>query len=152
MHRPEPSGTRPAQQAQEERLSLIVARMAQCHGVGAEMDSGLLKKCMTRGAGRVFDRAPFPSRDFPYVRAVDHQGPVQRLGQFDAKRLVAVSVSSQLMVEMRQAEEATAALAVEFVKEMGQRDRVGSARNRRHHGCFRGQEVRAPNRFSNAAQ
>ena len=57
MHRREPFRAGAAQQPQQKRLRLIVARMAHGHGVRVEVRERAIEKLVTRGMRRVFDGA-----------------------------------------------------------------------------------------------
>src|SRR5206468_8106957 len=73
----------------------------------------------------VFDRPIFPPRQLADVCAIDDEPAVQRVSNFDAKRLVAVSLLAQLMIEVRQADQATLAGPIELIEKRSEERRVG---------------------------
>jgi hypothetical protein len=152
MHRTEASGPGAAKEAQQERFRLIVPGMAECYDVSAQLRTGSFQERVTGGSSSVFDRPTAPPRQIPDIRAVDDERAVQRVSNFDAKRLVAVSVLAQFMIEVRQANQAALAQPIELIEQVRQGDRIGPARGRRHHGGCRVKQVVAPDRRANAIQ
>src|SRR6185295_15638932 len=105
VHGPQASRACPPEEPQQERLSLIVARMAQRHDVGLELHPGPIQERVTRGPRGVFDRAVLLACKLADVRAIDDERSLQRFGQSDTKGLVAVRIGAQLVVEVRQTNE-----------------------------------------------
>ena len=77
MHRTQPSRTRAAQQAEQERLRLIVARVAERHDVGVQLDARPLEEAVTRGSRGVFDRTVFAASQVSNVRTINDEGSTQ---------------------------------------------------------------------------
>jgi hypothetical protein len=152
VHRAQPSRTGAAQEAEQERLRLIVARVAERHDVGVQLDARPLEEAVTRGSRGVFDRPAFPASQISDVRTINDEGSSETVSQRDAKRLVTVSFRAQLVVEMSKSHKTALAHPIELGEQVNHCHRVGPARRRRHHGCIRCKQPVAPDRFSNATQ
>jgi hypothetical protein len=57
MHRGEPSGAGPAEQPQQNSLSLVVARVADSDPIGAEVHARAAEELVAGVAGRAFNRS-----------------------------------------------------------------------------------------------
>ena len=108
-------------------------------------DAGALEELVARRARRVFDRTALAARARRDVLAIGDERPAERRG--DVRRRTRSSrsaVGAQLMVEVRDADQAAARRpSSSSSQEVGERDRVGPARQRRDHARVRGAPDRA---------
>jgi hypothetical protein len=95
---------------------LIVARVAERHDVGVQLDARPLEEGVTRGSRGVFDRPVFTASQVSHVRTINDEGSTQMVSQRDAKRLVTVSFRAQLVVEMSQSHETALAQPIELAE------------------------------------
>src|SRR5207253_2542020 len=99
----QPAGAGAAQQTQQKRLGLIVARMAGGDEFGAELEPRALEERMARVSRGVFDRSSFARRFATDVLAPGDEWPAELFGQRPAEGFVGVRPIAKLMVEVRDA-------------------------------------------------
>ena len=100
VHARQAARPRAAQEAEQKRLGLIVARVPERDGVGFEANTRLLEELVARRARGVFKRtAPGPGarRDIVAVRV---KRPAKARRQSSAKGLLVVGRRTQLMIQM----------------------------------------------------
>ena len=95
VHRGEAARPGAAHETQQERLGLIVARVAERHDVGAEVRARALEERVARGSRRVLERARARAGARGDVLAIDEKRPVERCRQVAAEALVAVRPSRE---------------------------------------------------------
>ena len=133
MHRCQPAGACPSQQAEQKRFGLIVTRVAQGGHVRVEVHARSLEKSVPRASRRILDGPPLPSGEISYVLAIDEQRLLEGRGHVGAEPLIAGRGRPQLMVEMRETDDAKLAGQVERAQQVRERDRVGPAGQRDDH-------------------
>ena len=136
-----PRDARAAQEAEQKRLGLIVARVAERDDVGFEAHPRPLEELVARRARGVFERtAPGPGtrRDVVAVRV---KRPAKASRQSSAKGLLVVGRRTQLMIEMDDAGDPQLAALRELAQEESERDRIGAARQRDEHAGIRTRQI-----------
>ena len=79
---------------QQERLRLIVQRVADCNRVRVQPLRGFPKKLVPGAAGGIFNRTLFDARAFRDVAATRVELDVQRCGQRAAELFVGLRIRS----------------------------------------------------------
>ena len=101
-----PRGAGAAQQAQQERLGLIVPRVAERDDVGAEVHARALEERVARRARGVLERPPLaPRARAPTSSRSTRNGQPSDAATPRAEALVVVGRRPQLMIEVRDAGE-----------------------------------------------
>ena len=102
MHRRQAARAGAAQQPQQKRLGLVVARMPEGHEVRVELLPGVFKKLVPRLSRRVLERAPLDSSARPDVLPARRERHTEGTRHRRRKVFVALRlVVAELMVEMR---------------------------------------------------
>ena len=150
MNPAEASRSGAAQQAEQERLGLIVTRMTGRDDVGAELGRDALEELVARlTAGILHRRAELrrPRAHVDEIRAKRHA----RFGrERAAKLLVVVGRSAQAVIEVGHARDRQLAAGLELAQQPQQRDRIRPARERDEHTIARPQQRAATNRVEDA--
>jgi hypothetical protein len=132
VHRRQTPRAGAPREPQQERLGLVVARVAQRDRMGRKMGSGPFEERMSRRAGGRFQGPPFQPGTSGNILPFDADRPAKRFGKPSAKPLVFVGCMSQLMVEMGETDDAQLPFGLKVAQDMRQRDGIGSARKRYH--------------------
>ena len=152
VHPGKPARPRAAREAQEDRLRLIVARMAEGDEIRARASPCAIEEGIARRARRVLDRAPFLNRARADRLAIDEKPTAERLRQAADELLVGVGCRAQLMIEMREGDQLQLAFGVELMQDMRERDRIRSARDRRDHAIARANQIVLTNELADNGQ
>ncbi len=152
MHGCQAAGTRAAQQPKQKRFGLIVARVTERDRVRVEVQARALEEGMPRAMRCILDGPPLASGEISYVVPVDEQWLIEGRRHLCAEPLIARSGRPQLMVEMREADEANLAGQVELAQQVRERDRVGPARQRDDHASIAPRKVMSPDRLPDAIE
>jgi hypothetical protein len=115
---------------QQERLGLVVARVAQRDRLGREMRSGAFEERVSRGAGSRFHGPPFQPGTSCNILTFDADRPAKRFGKPSTEPLVFVCRVSQLMVEMGETGDAQLPLRLKVAQDIREGDGVRPARQR----------------------
>ena len=107
--------------------------MTQGGDVPLEVHARALQESVPRASRRILDGPPLPSGEISYVLAIDEQRLLEGRGHVGAESLIAGRGRPQLMVEMRETDDAKLAGQVERAQQVRERDRVGPAGQRDDH-------------------
>ena len=130
MNRGQTAGPGAADEAEQHRLCLIVARMSDGDDVGLPALADTLEKCVAHLARRLFQRTATPGGDFGDVTEFDVERHPAVFGEARAELGVAIRVgAAQAVVQVGQAGEVNHASGRQFGHQQCQRDRVGPARH-----------------------
>jgi hypothetical protein len=146
VHRSEAARASAPDQAKQERFRLIVFRVAECDDVGARFDASPFEERVARSPRCVFDGPVLARGKRTDIAAIREERPAERSGDIAAEPLVGVGGRAQLMVEMREGDEANLPRGVERSDQVRQRHRIGTAGQRDEDTRTRRRELVAPNR------
>jgi hypothetical protein len=130
VHRCEAPRPGAANQPEEERLGLVVGRVAQCDHVAAKVLPGTLEEGVPCGARRVLNRLPAAPRKRSDIFVPGKEGQAQGRGGLLAKALIGVGGGTELVVEVGDPDQIEHPPVAERPKQVDERHRIGSARNR----------------------
>ena len=117
-----------ANQLQQKCLGLIVAGMADGHAIGADLDGASTQRFVAQPACGILNREALRGRIRPDVHGLDADRQTDCSGKFAAELLVAHRRRPQLMIDVRERDDAEAAMLGELAQEEGQRDGIRAAR------------------------
>ncbi len=147
VHRRETTRAGAAQQTQEERFRLIVARVSQRDGIGRKVRARPLEKRVPRRARRVLDRPPLAPRTRRHIFAFRKQRPAERRRLAADETLLGVGRRTKSMIEMRDAGHLQLARRGELAQQVRERHRIGSARQRHDDARCRTGQIVVANRL-----
>ena len=131
-HGRQPGGARAARQAQQHRLSLIVARVRNGDAIRVDRCDRFLKKPLPRKPACHFERDAMLCRLGGNIDIADHRRHAQPIGERPAKRRVFVGRhAANPMMEVRESREHESVAGGDVAKQQDQRDRIRTSR----HGC-----------------
>src|SRR5262249_33978734 len=139
-----------ANEAEQHRFRLIVARVPDTHQVGTARTARPLEERVARGARRVLDRSPLARCAGGNVLAVNQRREAERGGQRGNEALVAIGGGAKAMVEMNESGQAQLAGAVEVGENVDERRRVRSAGDGGDDATLRPDQVVLPNELADA--
>ncbi len=139
-----------ANQLQEERLRLIILRVADRDAVGAQRVGRLLHKVVSDPAGRIFDREVSDMRVAFDVLDVHNDSQSDTSRQVAAERLVAVRGRPEAMVQVGEPCEGEIAVFGQFAEQKEKGDGVGAAGQPNQHTRAGRAEPVALNRAAHA--
>jgi hypothetical protein len=117
-----------ANELEQKRLGLVVARMANGQTIGANLHRTAVQALVAKPPGRVFDREPLRRRIGPDVHGLDRDRQIESGRELATELLVAGGFGPELVIDVSQTHQAEAPVHGEIAKEKRQRYRVGSAR------------------------
>jgi hypothetical protein len=127
MHAGKASRSGAAQQPQQQRFSLIVERVADSHDVCTEHRPGPLEEFVPRGSRRILYRLSRALRARGDVLPIRHTAEVQPGGRRHHEPFISVGGVTELMIEMRDANELHFVRAMQIVKDLQKGNRIGAA-------------------------
>jgi hypothetical protein len=113
---------------QEERLGLVVARVAQCDRMSCKKCPSAFEERVSRNAGRRFHGPPFEPGTNRDILPFDADRPANRFRKPFTEPLVFVGRASQLMIEMGETDDAKPPFGLKVAQDVRQRNGIGSAR------------------------
>ena len=152
VHGREPARARAANETQQERLGLVVPRVAEGDAVGAEVAAGPLEERVAGGARRVLEQstlAPRPCRD---ILAIGEARDAQPRRQRHRQGLVGCGLAAKLVVEVGDPDDLEVASRGQLVQQTGERDRVGPARHGGDEARVGTRQVVPPDRAPDAVE
>src|SRR5437879_5701614 len=129
MHGRQPARTRPANEPQEKRFRLIVARMAERDDLSVQALTRAIEEFVPCGACRILERSALASRTSRDIFRVDDDWKPELGGERRAESLICVRFETKLMIEMRDARDLEIAGRGQLAREMRERHGIGSARD-----------------------
>jgi hypothetical protein len=150
MHCGEAARPGAADQAEQERFRLVVARVPERDDVGVEAEARAFEERIARRVRRVFDRATLGACARRDVLAIGEHRDVEGRGHRDGELLVPVRRGAELMIEVGDARETKLAARVQLAQQRSERDRVRSARHRGDDARLRARQIVIANELPDA--